>query len=111
LTYKWLVESENVEESSLPELTQDQIEYLSAIAEEAARQHVFSKVPAKFLETLNITVEAEGEKPITLAIEVELVLSSVMKDFDAGGLAEEAVKKAFESAEKYLRELRCLSQK
>ncbi len=105
------MKSGNVEESSLPELTQEQIECLSTIAEETARQYVLSKVQAKFLETLNITVEAEGGKPLTLAIEVELVLSSVMKDFDARGLAEEAVKKAFESAEKYLRELGCPSQK
>jgi hypothetical protein len=100
-----------VEEISLPELTPEQLETLCKIAEEAARGYILSKVPAKRVETLNITVETETEKPLTLTVEVEVTLSPLMRDFDAQTLANEAVKQAFTSAEKYLRELKCHSQK
>ncbi|MEM2954082.1 MAG: DUF3194 domain-containing protein [Candidatus Bathyarchaeia archaeon] len=99
-----------MEEIGLPELTPEQLENLCTIAEEAARKHVLSKVPAKRVETLNITVETEAEKPLTLSIEVELTLSPLMRNIDAQALADEAVKQAFTSAEKYLRELKCHSQ-
>ncbi|MEM2937504.1 MAG: DUF3194 domain-containing protein [Candidatus Bathyarchaeia archaeon] len=95
----------------LPELTPEQIEELCTTAEEAARKHVLSRVPAKRVETLNITIETAAEKPLTLTVEVDLALSPLMRDFDAQQLADEAVKKAFAEAEKYLRELKCRSKK
>lgn len=100
-----------VEELSTPELTSQQIEELCAIAEEAARKHILSKIPSKRIETLNISVEAEGTKPLTLTVDVDIALSPSMKDFDVQRLVDEAVKEAFKSAEKYLRELKCHSQK
>jgi hypothetical protein len=90
----------------IPELTSEQIEELCSIAEETARKNVLSKVPQRKIEKLNITAEAEGTKPITLAVEMDIVLSLTMKDFDAKKLAGEAVKKAFAAAEKYLKELK-----
>jgi len=100
-----------VEELGIPELTSEQIEELCAIAEEAAREYLLSKVPSKRIETLNISVEAEGAKPVTLKVDVDIALSPLMKDFDAQKLVDEAVKEAFTSVEKYLRELTCHSQK
>jgi hypothetical protein len=100
-----------VEEIGLPELTSEQIEELCLIAETAAREYVLSKVPAKQIETLNISVEAEATKPLTLTVEVDIVLSPLMKNFDARKLSDEAMREAFASAEKYLRELKCQSQK
>jgi len=100
-----------VEELGIPELTSEQTEELCSIAEEAARKYILSKVPQKRIETLNISVETEGTKPITLTVNVDIALSPIMKNFDAKKLADEAVKEAFTSAETYLRELTCHSQK
>ena len=100
-----------MEELGLPELTTEQIEELCSITEEAAREYVLSKVPSKRIETLNISVEAEGTKPVTLTVEIDVALSPLMKDFDVQKLVDEAVNEAFTSAKKYLRELKCHSKK
>ncbi|MEM2767699.1 MAG: DUF3194 domain-containing protein [Candidatus Bathyarchaeia archaeon] len=100
-----------MEELGLPELTPEQVEGLCTIAEETARRHVLSRVPAKRIEVLNITVEAVAEKPLTLTVEVELKLSPIMRGFNVQELVDEVVKKAFEEAEKYMRELKCHSTK
>ena len=100
-----------MEEIGLPELTPEQVEELCSIAEDAAREYVLSKVPPKHVETLNISVETDDEKPLTLTVDVEIVLSPLMQEYDVQRLADEAVKEAFKSAEKYLRELKCRLQK
>jgi len=100
-----------LEDIGLPELTPEQVEELCSKAEEAAREYVLSKVPPKRVETLNISVETEGGKPLTLTVDVEIVLSPLMQEYDVQRLADEAVKEAFKSAEKYLRELKCRLQK
>lgn len=96
-----------MEDLGIPELTDEQMENLCIIAEEAARKHVLSKVPSKKIETLDISVEVEGIKPLNLAVDVDIQLSSSMKNFDVQKLADEAMKAAFNSAEKYLREFAC----
>ena len=98
-------------ELGLPELTTEQVTQLCTLAETAARKHVLSKVPSRKIETLNISAEAEGTKPLRLTIDVEVALSPEIRDFDSKELSDEAVKQAFVSAEKYLRELACHSQK
>lgn len=100
-----------MEELGLPELTTEQIEELCSITEEDAREYVLSKVPSKRIETLNISVEVEGTKPVTLTVEIDVALSPLMKDFDVQKLVDEAVNEAFTSAKKYLRELKCHSKK
>ncbi|MEM3765461.1 MAG: DUF3194 domain-containing protein [Candidatus Bathyarchaeia archaeon] len=100
-----------MEDIGLPELTPEQVEELCSRAEEAAREYVLSKVPPKHIETLNVSVETDGEKPLTLTVDVEIVLSPLMQEYDVQKLADEAVKEAFKSAEKYLRELKCRLQK
>jgi hypothetical protein len=100
-----------LEELGIPELTSEQVEELCAVAEKAAREYVISKVPSKRIETLNISVEAEGTKPLTVTINMDVVLSPLMKNFNVKGLVEEAVKEAFTSVDKYLRALKCHSQK
>jgi hypothetical protein len=102
---------EFVEELGLPELTSKQIEELCVIVEETAREHVLSKVSSKRIETLSISVEAEGAKPVTLTADVDITLSPLMKNFDVQMLVKEAMEEAFKSAKKYLRELTCHSQK
>jgi hypothetical protein len=95
-----------VEELGFPDLTTEQTETLCSTAEAAARKHILSKVPFKMVEKLNISVEAEGTKPVNIAVEIDLVLSPKMKQFDAETLVNEAVKEAHEASENYLRKLK-----
>jgi hypothetical protein len=89
----------------IPELASEQIEELCAAAEDAARKHVLSKVSAKQVEKLNITVEAEGAKPVNLSVEIDLALSQQAEGVDEKKLVAEAVQEAFKASENYLRKL------
>ena len=100
-----------MEELGIPELSSEQIEELCSIAEKTAREYVTSKVSPKRIETLDISVETEGTKPVKLTVDVDVSLSPLMKNFDVQKLVDEAVKEAFTSAENYLRELKCHSKK
>jgi len=100
-----------VEELGIPELNSEQIEELCSIAEEAARRYILSKVASKRIEALDISVETEGIKPVTLTVQVDIALSTLMKNYDLQKLVDQAVKEAFTSAEKYLREIVCHSQR
>ena len=100
-----------MEALGIPDLTSEEIEELCLIAEKAAREHVLSKVPSKKIERLDISAEAEGTKPVALNVDVSITLSPSMGDFDVQKLVDEAVKEAFISAEKHLREIACHSQK
>lgn len=102
---------EIVEELDIPELTSEQIEEFCSIAEKTAREHVLSKISSKRIKALNISAETKGAKPLTLTVEIDVSLSPLMKNFDVQKLVNEAVKEAFASAEEYLRELKCRSQK
>ena len=92
-------------ELGIPELTDNQFEEVSQTAENAARKLIFSKVNQKMVEKLDISVEAEGTKPVNVIVEVDLALSKEIKDVDVDALAEEAVKEAFKAVEDYLRKL------
>lgn len=94
-----------MEELGFPDLTPEQIEMLCATAENTARRYILSKVPSKMVEKLNISVEAEGTKPVNVTVEIDVELSPKMKDFDADKLVTEAVKEAHKASEKYLRKL------
>jgi hypothetical protein len=94
-----------VEELGIPDLTTEQIEMLCATAENAARKYILSKVSSKMVEKLNISVEAEGTKPVNVTVEIDLELSPKMKDFDADKLVNEAVEEAHKTSENYLRKL------
>jgi len=100
-----------LEEIGIPELTSEQVEKLCEIAEKAAREYILSKVPSRRVSTLNITVDTEGTKPITVSVDVEVTLSPLMKNYNIEELTREATKKAFASVERYLRELTCKSKK
>lgn len=100
-----------MEELGLEELSDKQIEELCLNAEEAARKHILFKVSSKNIETLNITAEAEGTKPVSVKVEVNVELSTFLRDFNVKELADEAVKAAFASAKHYLRKLACRSMK
>lgn len=98
-----------MKELNIPVLTTEQIEELCLTVEKAAREYVLSKVPPKKIQELDISVETEGAKPVQLNVEVELVLSPLMKKVHVEKIVDEAVKEAFVSAEKLLRDLKCRS--
>lgn len=95
----------------IPDLTSEQIEKLCMIAEEAARKYVLSKVSKKSIEKLDICTETVGTKPLRLEINIDMDASRTIENSNAQRLVNEAVKEGFRSAEKYLRELSCHSQK
>ena len=94
----------------IPELTDDQIEEICEIAEEAARKYILSKVPLKKISDFDITVETEGLKPLNISVEINLELSPLMRDYNVNKLVEEAVKKAFEAVDNHLKGLSCRSK-
>jgi len=100
-----------LEDIGIPELTLEQVAELCERAEQAARDYVLSKVSTSRIATIDVTVDAEGTKPITANVDVTVVLSPLMKDFDVEALTKEATKRAFAHIEEYLRELKCKSKK
>ncbi len=89
----------------LPELSDEQIEEVSKTAENAARKYIFSMVKQKQVERLNISVESEGTKPVSLTVEVDVKLAGDIDVCDENGLAHGAVEAAFQAVETYLRKL------
>ena len=100
-----------MEETGIPELTLEQVAELCERAEQAARKYVLSKIPKNRIATLDVTVDAEGTKPLTVNVDVTVVLSPLMKNFDVEALTKEATKTAFAHIEEHLRELTCKSTK
>lgn len=98
-------------ENGIPELTIEQVEELCEKAEQAARNYILSQVSNSRIAILDVTVNAEGTKPITVNVDVNVVLSPLMKDFNVEELTKEATKQAFAHIEEYLRELGCKSKK
>jgi len=98
-------------ETGIPELTLEQVEELCERAELAARKYVLSQVSTSRITDLDVSVDAEGTKPITINVDVNVVLSPIMKDFDVNSLTKEATKQAFIVIEEYLRELKCKPKK
>ena len=93
-------------ELGIPELSTEQIEILCAAAEEEARRYVLSKVSSKMVDLLDISVEAEGSKPLKVSVEINLQLTPEAKDVDAQALVNEATGAAHQAVETYLRKLK-----
>ena len=100
-----------MEEIGIPKLTSEQMEELCETAEKAAREQILTKVPLQRITDLNITVDIEGSKPLTVNVDVEITLSPLMKDYDVQSLVREAKDRAFAAVEEHLRELACKSKK
>lgn len=98
-------------ETDIPDLTLEQVADLCEGAELAAREYVLSKVSTSRIVTLDVVVNAEGTKPLTVEVDVTVELSPLMKDFDVETLTNEATKRAFTYIEEHLRELERLSKK
>lgn len=95
-----------MEKLGVPELTTDQIEVLCSNAESAARKYVLSQVPLKMLEKLDISVEAEGIKPLNLTVDVDLQLAQQKTKLNLKELVDGAAKEAIKASEEFLRKLK-----
>jgi hypothetical protein len=100
-----------LEEKGIPELALEQLEELCERAEQVARKYVLSKIPKNKVATLDVAVDTEGTKPLTVNVDVTVVLSPLMKDFDVEALTKTATERAFAQIEEYLRETTCKSTK
>jgi hypothetical protein len=76
------------------------------MAENAARKHVLSKVFSRMVDKLDISVEAEGTKPVNVSVEINIVLTPEAKGVDAQALVNEATDEAHKAVENYLRKLK-----
>ncbi len=93
-------------ELGFPELTTEQIELLCSTSEQAARKYILSKVSQKEIDRLDISVEADGYKPVNVMVEINLVLSPQTKNVDADLLVKEAVSEAHKATENFLRKIK-----
>lgn len=66
-----------LEEMDMHELTLEQVEELCSIAEKRAREYVLSRIPSREISALNISVDAEGLKPISVDIDVDIKSSDL----------------------------------
>jgi hypothetical protein len=98
-----------LEEIGLPQLTPEQRENLCTLTERAARDYIKSKIPLKKIQTLDIDVEVEGQKPITVTIDIQLELTPNTKNHNMEQIAQEATKKAQQTADRHLRQIACKS--
>jgi len=83
--------------------TEEEIEQMCLAAQDAARSHLLSKVSIKRIDDIDVTIEAVGDKPLTLSVDVAVELDSGNEDMDS--LVDEATDLAFQAAEKKAREL------
>ena len=95
-----------MDELGIPELSTEQIETLCQTAEDAARKFVLAKVSSKMIDKLDISVEAEGSKPLKVSVEVNLQLTPQAKDVDAEAVVKEATSTAHKAVENFLRKLK-----
>ena len=98
-------------ESRATSLSKDQTERMCEVAEEVARRFIMSKGPSRSVSDLTISVGLEGTETLDVEVDVELTLSSSLKDVDAKQLADNSVKVAFDAVEKYLRGTGCRLEK
>ncbi len=83
--------------------TEEEIEAVCGAAEEAARQFILNKLPLKTLEDMEITVEAVGDKPLML--NVEIALETGADNPALGEIIENATDTALAAADAKVREL------
>jgi hypothetical protein len=83
----------------------EEVEEICCAAEEAARKYLLSKIPMKRMRDMDIVVEALGDKPLTLNIEISTPPPS-REGYDAEKLVDEATEIAFKAAEEKMKELK-----
>ena len=83
--------------------TDEEIESICAAAEEAARKFILSKISLKKLEDLDLSIEAVGDKP--LSVTVKVAVETDLGDAELKTIIDKATDAAFAAAEAKVREL------
>ncbi len=83
--------------------TAEEVEQICLAAEEAANRRLLSKIPLKRMSDLDVVIEAVGDKPLILNVDVAIELLSGDQDLEA--LVDEATDAAFIAAEAKAKEL------
>jgi GGDEF domain-containing protein len=83
--------------------TDEELELICAAAEETARKFILSKISLKKVEDLNLSVEALGDKPLSLTVEVGVEIDS--EDPELRTIIDSAADAALAAAEAKVREL------
>ncbi|KON33321.1 MAG: hypothetical protein AC479_04810 [miscellaneous Crenarchaeota group-6 archaeon AD8-1] len=94
-----------MEALGITKLTTDQMEVLCKVTENSAKNYILSRIPIKKVEKLNIIVEASGESPLIVNVEVDLVLSTKIIEINPETLAKGALKEALKTSDNFLRQL------
>lgn len=83
--------------------TTEEVEEICVAAEEAARKVLFSKISLKQVSDLDVMVEAVGDKPLLLSVDIGIEL--LINDDSLQGLVDKATDVAFSAAEAKAKEL------
>ncbi len=83
--------------------TDEELELICAAAEETARKFILSKISLQKMEDLNLSVEALGDKPLSLTVEVGVETDS--EDPELRTIIDSAADAALAAAEAKVREL------
>ena len=83
--------------------TTEEVEEICLAAEEAARRELLRKISLKQVSDLDVTVEALGDKPLTLNVDVGIEL--IFENEDLQATVNRATDAAFQAAELKAREL------
>jgi len=83
--------------------TDEEIELICSAAEEAARKVILSRISLKKLEDLDLSIEALGDKPLSLTVEV--AVEADVEDPELGTIIDKATDEAFAAAEAKVKEL------
>ena len=91
----------------MPPLSDEELENICNIAEEAARKYVMSRVPKEMISDLTIFVDVEEKSGVlNVDVDVEVKLSPLYRKVNVKEIAEGSVDAAFEAVEKHLSKLR-----
>ena len=93
----------------IPELSTGNLEKLCEIAEKTVREHVLLNIPLNRINDISISIDVEDSKPITIDLDLEIILSPLMRGYDLEKLLEITKERVFLAIEKYLREIKCKS--
>jgi len=80
-----------------------EIEQMCEAAQQAAVSFLISKIPAKRMRDVEIVVEAVGDKPLTLNIEVSVIQDNQSREISE--IVDEATRLALDAAESKAKDL------
>ena len=83
--------------------TTEEIEQICIAAEEAARRVLFNKISLKQVSDLDMTIEASGDKPLVLDVDIGVEL--LVRDENLQALVDKATNAALLAADAKVREL------